>query len=256
MRIVTFNVNGIRSAVQKGLWKWVASNNIDVLCLQEVKASIDQADIEEMNDLGYHITWFEAEKKGYSGVATFSKIKPENIIRGIQNPAFDREGRVLRTDFGDLTLLNCYFPSGSSGEDRHDFKMEFLAYFEEWIRPLKTERSGIIVLGDYNIVHQALDIHNPERKDNPSGYRPEERAWMDHWFDSGWQDAFRKMNPDTKSYSWWSYRAGSRQKDKGWRIDYCSVSDSLSSFITGCSHDKNAAFSDHCPVVTDIEFNI
>lgn len=253
MRIVTFNVNGIRSAVQKGLWKWVADNDIDYLCLQEVKAGMDQADIQEMLDLGYQAAWFEAEKKGYSGVATFSKLTPDLVQRGIGDPLFDREGRVLRTDFGDLTVLNCYFPSGSSGEDRHAFKMEFLSAFSTWIEPLKAQRSRIIVLGDYNIVHRGIDIHNPERKDNPSGYRPEERGWMDEWFHTGWHDAFREKHPDTQAFSWWSYRAGSRQKDKGWRIDYCSVSAPISGQITACFHDKQAAFSDHCPVVTDID---
>ncbi len=252
MRIVTFNVNGIRSAVQKGLWKWVAGKNIDILCLQEVKAGMEQADLQEIMDLGYHAEWFEAEKKGYSGVATFSKHRPDKVIRGIANEVFDREGRVLRTDFGDLTVLNCYFPSGSSGEDRHEFKMEFLEYFGKWIKPVRAERTRSIVLGDYNIVHQALDIHNPTRKDNPSGYRPEERAWMDEWFNSGWKDAFREMNPDLQSFSWWSYRAGSRQKDKGWRIDYCSVSESFAGSIISSFHDKDAAFSDHCPVITDL----
>ena len=166
---------------------------------------------------------------------------------------YDNEGRILRTDFGDWTLLNCYFPSGSSGEVRHEFKMKFLKDFRKWVDKLRKERPKLIIVGDYNIVHTELDIHNPTRKDNPSGYRPEERKWMTQWFKSGFSDAFRQMNPELRQYSWWSYRAASRAKDKGWRIDYQSVPNNMATKIKQAYQMKDVVHSDHCPVFLEIE---
>ena len=249
MKIVSFNINGIRAAVNKGLWDWIQQEQPDYIGFQEVKATPEQIDLQLMRDLGYHIIWHAAEKKGYSGVAVFSKQQADQAVIGVSMEKYDAEGRVIRTDFGDLTLLNCYFPSGSSGEDRHAFKLEFLEDFKAWVSRLKEERPNLIVLGDYNIVHTALDIHNPDRKDNPSGYRPEERAWMDTWFSLGFADAYRRVYPERIAFSWWSYRAGARQKNKGWRIDYCAVSDTLSDRIIDCHHQKDVLISDHCPVV-------
>ena len=249
MKVVSYNVNGIRAAIKKGLIDWLKENDdIDVFCVQETKSQIEQLDNKAFEDLGYHISWHQAEKKGYSGVATFSKIKPDYVKIGIDNNKYDSEGRVLRTDFGDVTILNCYFPSGSSSEERHGFKMEYLKDFRPVVSELLSDRKKTIVVGDYNIVHQEIDIHNPERKDKPSGYRPEERAWMTEWFDMGFKDAFRHMYPDKQEFSWWSYRAGSRQRNKGWRIDYISVSDKLSDKIADAGHFSEAKHSDHCPV--------
>jgi exodeoxyribonuclease-3 len=253
MRIASFNINGIRAATGKGLWNWLEESRVDFLGVQEVKAHAEQVNLKPLSDLGYRFYWHAAEKKGYSGVAIFTRQEPDQVIIGMGNERYDREGRVIRADFGDLTILNCYFPSGSSSEERHGFKIEFLKDFYEWVKDLKKERQKLIVLGDYNIVHTEMDIHNPERKDNPSGYRPEEREWMNAWFALGFTDAFRILNPGEIAFSWWSYRAGSRARNKGWRIDYCSVSNPIAERLRSCYHQKDPVYSDHCPVIMDID---
>lgn len=252
MKIITYNVNGIRAAITKGLIGWVLSQNADIVCFQETKSQPEQVDLKAFEDAGYFCYWHSAEKKGYSGVLTISKVEAKNVEIGMNIHKYDSEGRVLRTDIGEWTILNCYFPSGSSGEDRHDFKMDFLNDFQPVIENLKIQKDKIIVVGDYNIVHQELDIHNPQRKDNPSGYRPEERKWMDTWFIS-FSDAFRMLHPQKKEYSWWSYRAGSRGKNLGWRIDYISVSKSQEHRIKDACHFNDSIHSDHCPVMMFIE---
>lgn len=248
LKIATYNVNGIRSAIQKNLAEWIQSSNLDIICFQETKVSAPDAPIDQLESLGYHSFWAFADKKGYSGVATLCKQKPDAVRIGCGIPKYDAEGRILSLDFGDLTIINAYFPSGSSGDDRQAFKMEFLDDFYNWIQDLQKSRSKIILVGDYNIVHTGLDIHNPDRKDNPSGYKPEERAWMDKWFDLGFVDAFRLLNPTTKEYSWWSFRAGSRSKNLGWRIDYQSASQNLKSSIVASRQLIDVKQSDHCPV--------
>lgn len=246
MKIITYNVNGIRAAMKKGLMEWVEAQNADIICFQETKSQPEQVDNSIFEDLGYHAYWHSAEKKGYSGVLTLSKKEADQVIIGMNNPKYDSEGRVIRTDIGEWTILNCYFPSGSSGEERHQFKMDFLHDFQPFIDQLKSEKDKIIIVGDYNIVHQGIDIHNPDRRDNPSGYRPEERAWMDNWFENGFTDAYRYLYPEKIEYSWWSYRAGSRGKNKGWRIDYISVSSSEKERIKSFAHYKDDQHSDHC----------
>lgn len=252
MKIISYNVNGVRAATKKGLLEWIGTNDFDIVCLQETKAMKEQAPLALIEEMGYKHYWHSAEKKGYSGVATFCKKEPTQVIAGCGIEKYDREGRILRTDFGDWTLLNIYFPSGSSGEERHAFKLEFLNDIYDWVNELRKERPKMIVLGDYNIVHTELDIHNPTRKDNPSGYRPEEREWMTKWLESGFVDAFRKKNPEERQYSWWSYRAGSRGKDKGWRIDYQAVSTPIAKKIKQAYQMRDAVHSDHCPVFLEI----
>jgi exodeoxyribonuclease-3 len=251
--IASYNVNGIRAAIKKGLLEWIAENKYDIICFQETKAQADQVDPKPFEELGYALNWHSAEKKGYSGVATFSKIKTTAVHIGCGIEKYDREGRILRTDFGDLTVLNCYFPSGSSGEVRHKFKMEFLEDLGPWFKELSQKRPKLIILGDYNIVHQGMDIHNPKRKDNPSGYRPEERAWLDNYFNNGFTDAFRFSNPEKIEFSWWSYRSGARKNNKGWRIDYQAASLQLKTSIKKAFHDQEAKHSDHCPVVVSYD---
>ncbi len=251
--IVSYNVNGIRSAISKNLFDWVEKNPIDILCLQETKAQPDQVDFAPIEALGYRHFWHSAEKKGYSGVATFSRKEPELVIEGCGMEKYDREGRILRTDFGDWTLLNCYFPSGTSGEERQEFKYEFLDDFFNWIEDLKKERPKLIVVGDYNIAHTENDIHSPKTNQKSSGFLPEERAWMTKWFNSGFTDAFRKVYPEKTEYSWWSFRANSRAKNKGWRIDYQSVTDNMKEKILDVHQINEAVHSDHCPVWMKID---
>lgn len=255
MRIATYNVNGLRAAIKKGLLDWLKIKDFDIVCLQEIKSQYDQVDSVVFHEIGYKDYWHPAEKKGYSGVLTLTRREPDKVIAGMNSSKYDLEGRILRTDFDDWTLLNCYYPSGSSSEDRHAFKMQFLKAFKPWINKLLKERPNLIVVGDYNIVHQDMDIHNPGRKDNPSGFRPEERKWLNNWFKKDFTDAFRQVHPDSREYSWWTYRAGARGKDKGWRIDYISVSNPLVPRIIGAGHHKEAEHSDHCAVWMEIDLD-
>lgn len=253
MRIVSYNVNGIRAAITKGLVDWVASQHIDILCLQETKAQPEQVDMSAFEALGYvHHHWHSAEKKGYSGVCTLSKIAPDRVVAGMSDSRYDSEGRIIRTDFGDMTLLNCYFPSGTSGDERQQFKMQFLDDFYGWAHQLRQERPNLLIVGDYNIAHTEQDIHDPKGNKNSSGFLPEERAWMDKWFASGFTDAFRALNPDTKLYSWWSHRFNARANNKGWRIDYQSASGNLVDRLAHATQINDAVHSDHCPVLVDL----
>ena len=246
--IVSFNVNGLRAAQTKGLDEWITKNNFDVICFQETKMDESLADPEYFKKLGYNSHWHCAVKKGYSGVLTLTKEKPKKISAGFNIKEYDDEGRIIVLDFEGWSIANCYFPSGSASEERHDFKMKFLETTYPFFKKLVKEKKNVILVGDYNIVHQNLDIHNPTRKDNPSGFRPEERSWLDNWFNELFDDAFRIKYHDQSAYSWWSYRAGSYQKDKGWRIDYQSISKSISQKVMDYKHHKEIRFSDHCPI--------
>ena len=251
--IISYNVNGIRSAISKSFWEWLAQEKPDIVCLQETKALPSDVPILELEAMGYTHCWHSAEKKGYSGVATFSRKAPDQIVVGCGIDRYDREGRILRTDFGDWSLLNCYFPSGTTGEERQAFKMEFLDDFYQWVEALKRERPNLIIVGDYNIAHREIDIHDPKGNKNSSGFLPEERAWLGKWFDSGFTDAFRYKNPDLVEYSWWSFRAGARGNNKGWRIDYQSVTDNLKEKIADARQLTSVMHSDHCPVWMKID---
>ncbi|MEN0006284.1 MAG: exodeoxyribonuclease III [Bacteroidota bacterium] len=252
--IISYNINGIRAALKKGLSDWVASGGFDVLCFQETKAQPEQINTAPFEALGYqYVQMHSAEKKGYSGVATFSKVAPDYVEVGCGIEKYDREGRILRTDFGEWTLLNCYFPSGTSGDERQAFKMEFLADFQQWIDKLKQERPNLIIVGDYNIAHTENDIHDPVRNKKSSGFLPEEREWMTQWFEGGFVDSFRSLNPEKTEYSWWSYRANARANNKGWRIDYQSVSLPLKDKLQEAFHYNDAVHSDHCPVYLKID---
>jgi len=251
MKIISYNVNGIRAAEKKGLFEWVQKERPDVLCLQEVKAMSDQVDLTPLTDLGYHVNWHSAEKKGYSGVATFSLQKPDKVVVGMKMDKYDLEGRILRVDFGSFSVLNCYFPSGTTGDVRQAFKYEFLDDFFVWIKKLKKTRKELVIVGDYNVAHEAIDIHNPKSKN--SGFLPDERAWMTKWFNAGFVDSFRYLCPEEVGYSWWSYRSGARAKNKGWRIDYQSVSENLASKMKQAYIMADVVHSDHCPIALEIE---
>ncbi len=253
MRIITYNVNGIRAAMGKGLIDWIKQSSPDVLCLQEIKASPDQVGVFEFEEMGYHHYWYPAQKKGYSGVAIFSRTKPDNIIYGCGIKEYDDEGRILRADFGDLSIMSVYHPSGSSGDLRQAFKMQWLSDYTKYIHALKKERPNLILSGDFNICHRAIDIHNPKSNANTSGFLPEEREWMEQFINSGFIDTFRHFNKDPHHYSWWSYRAGSRGKNLGWRIDYNIVSDNLKDRLKRAVILPEAMHSDHCPVLLEID---
>lgn len=253
MKIVSYNVNGIRAAIKKGFVEWLAENDYDIVCVQETKANEDQVDTSAIKALGYEIYWFGAQKKGYSGVAVFSKVKPNHVVFGQNNEKSDFEGRTLQLDFDEFTLINTYFPSGSSGDLRQEFKYEFLDDYFEFIKEKQQEGKNVIVVGDYNICHLDIDIHNPTKQQKTSGFLPEERAWMDKWFANDMVDSFRKVKGDiVDKYSWWSYRANSRNNNKGWRIDYISVSKNLEDKIKDADILSNVKHSDHCPVYLEI----
>ncbi|MCC6724566.1 MAG: exodeoxyribonuclease III [Saprospiraceae bacterium] len=253
--IISYNVNGIRAAMNKGLLEVLKAEDADLVCFQETKIQPEQVDATPFEALGYnHHFWHSAEKKGYSSVGILSKKKPTNYVMGCGIEKYDREGRILRVDFDDWTLLNCYFPSGTSGEERQGFKYEFLDDFFNWIAELKKERPKLIIVGDYNIAHRDIDIHSPKTNQKSSGFLPEERAWMTKWFESGFTDAFRHVHPDKKDdYTWWSVRFNSRASNKGWRIDYQSVSANIKDKILDARHLHDAVQSDHCPVWLEID---
>jgi len=249
--IITYNVNGIRAAIKKGLPLWLKATNADILCLQEIKAKPEQFDEVIFNDLGYNCFINSAEKPGYSGVAILSKMKPKHVEYGCGIEKIDFEGRVIRADFEDFSVMSVYFPSGSNSL-RQEFKMEFLSLFNDYITELKKIIPNLIISGDYNICHTEIDIHNPKVNKNSSGFLPEERDWVSQFLTSGFVDSFRYLNADPHHYSWWSYRANSRVKNLGWRIDYNMISNTLLSKLKKSNILPSAKHSDHCPVLVEL----
>jgi len=255
MRIISYNTNGIRSAIKKGFMDWLQTDPADIICIQETKAHKENVDYATIESLGFETYWFSAQKKGYSGVAVFTKIKPDYVEYGNKIEQSDFEGRVIRLDFGATTLINAYFPSGISGEERQTYKYQWLNEFLEYIETLKKKRPQIILCGDYNIAHTAIDIHDPKGNKNSSGFLPAERAWMDTFLAAGYVDTFRHVYPnEAHHYSWWSMRFPTvRLQNKGWRIDYITVTESLKPFIKTVAILPNVKHSDHCPVYLELE---
>ncbi len=254
-KIISYNLNGIRSAMSKGFIEWLKSSNPDIVCLQETKAQPEQIDISLFKELGYSVYFHSAQKKGYSGVGILTKINPDNITIGCGIKKYDDEGRVIRADYGDISVMSVYMPSGSSGEERQAFKMEWLEDFQNYIDTLKKTKKNLIICGDYNICHKSIDIHNPIGNAKSSGFLPEERAWIDGFINSGFIDSFRHFNQDPHQYSWWSYRANSREKNLGWRIDYNLVSETLKEKLRRAVILAEAKHSDHCPILLELDID-
>lgn len=252
MRILSWNVNGVRACVRKGFLDFVKARRPDVVCLQETKAVRDQCPDVHKDALGMEEFWHSAERPGYSGVLFLAQQKPKSMRQGMGENSIDREGRVLLMDQGSFYVINSYFPNGAANEDRHWFKMRYLEKFLEFLKDLD-KKKPVVLCGDLNIAHRKLDIHDPVRLDGVSGFKPEERAWMDQLVEAGFVDVFRHFYPEAEEeYSWWSYRAASRQRNKGWRIDYFVVSKRLKSKLKSMTMHQTVPGSDHCPLELEV----
>ncbi len=253
MKIISYNVNGIRAAIKKGFFDWIKAANPDVLCIQETKAHKEQLDLSLFEEAGYKYNyWFSAQKKGYSSVAILCKTEPKHIEYGTGIETMDFEGRNLRVDFETVSVMSLYLPSGTNSA-RLDFKLNYMDEFLDYINDLKKTIPNLVICGDYNICHTEIDIHNPKQNKNTSGFLPIERTWLGTFIDSGFVDTFRYFNKDPHHYSWWSYRANSRNNNKGWRIDYCMATENLSDRLERAFILPEAKHSDHCPIGVEIK---
>lgn len=255
-RIFSYNLNGIRSALSKGLGQWIEMHQPDVLCIQETKAQPDQIEKGFFESLGYYAFWHSAIKKGYSGVGIISKEKPRNVVYGCGNPEIDIEGRIIRADFEMYSVISVYVPSASN-IDRLGYKFWFKKFFIDYLTDLQKDIPNLIICGDFNIAHQEIDIHDPKRLAKVSGFLPEERELMTQLLEqNALKDSFRLHPQSPEIYSWWSYRQGARGKNKGWRIDYALISDSLAPYCTASAIHTDVVHSDHCPVSVSLSFEI
>ena len=254
MKILSYNVNGIRAAMRKDILPWLQTTDADVVCIQETKATKEQVDLEAIQAAGYpYHYWFSAQKKGYSGVAIFCKQEPTHVAYGTGIESMDFEGRNIRVDFKEVSIMSLYLPSGTNSA-RLEHKLEYMALFQEYVNTLKKELPNLVICGDYNICHQAIDIHNPVSNKNSSGFLPIERAWLDDFISQGFIDSFRHLNKQPDQYTWWSYRANARANNKGWRIDYNMVSQPLKEHIKRAVILPAAVHSDHCPHMVELAF--
>lgn len=252
MRIITINLNGIRSATSKGFFEWMALQQADIICLQELKAQESDMSTAMLSPEGYHGYFHYAEKKGYSGVGIYSKQMPDNVVIGLGIPEFDMEGRYIEAQYGNLSVVSLYLPSGSSGEERQAVKFKFLEAFMPHMIALKKSGRDVIVCGDWNIAHTEKDLKNWKGNKKNSGFLPEERAWMTELFgEVGFVDVFRKLHPELEAYTWWSNRGQAWAKDVGWRIDYQVVTPGISGQAVAAAIYKDQRFSDHAPLTVD-----
>jgi exodeoxyribonuclease-3 len=253
MKIISYNVNGIRAALNKGFIEWLQSAGPDVVCLQEIKALKEQLDLSIFEEAGYRYHyWFSAQKKGYSGVAILAKNEPDEVVYGTGIDYMDHEGRNLRADFNGISVMSLYLPSGTNME-RLEHKLQYMADFQEYVNDLKQDKPNLVICGDYNICHQAIDIHDPVRNAKVSGFLPVEREWIDNFINSGFIDSFRHFNKEPHQYSWWSYRANARNNNKGWRIDYNMVAEPLKDNLKRAVILPEAKHSDHCPILVELK---
>ena len=253
MKIASYNVNGIRAALKKGFIDWLTATDPDVICLKEIKAQEDQLDLNVFAEAGYKYNyWFSAQKKGYSGVAILSKTEPNHVEFGTGIESMDFEGRNIRADFNKVSVMSLYLPSGTN-DARLSFKLNYMDEFQDYINSLKKDFPKLVICGDYNICHEAIDIHNPKMK-GVSGFLPEEREWLGNFLDSGLVDTFRYLNPELQKYSWWSYRANARANNKGWRLDYALATKPLQENLKRSVILTEAVHSDHCPILLELEF--
>lgn len=255
-RVMTFNANGIRSAARKGFLKWFAGQDVDVLCVQELKAQESDlpADIREIP--GYQSYLHCAQKKGYSGCGIWTRVPPKAVRIGFGDEEFDAEGRYVEVDFGALTVISAYFPSGSSSEDRQAAKYRFLERFERHLEALKASGREVVLCGDVNIAHREIDLKNWRGNLDHSGFLPEERAWLDKLFASGWVDVFRRLDPRADRYTWWSQRGQARAKNVGWRIDYEIATPNIAALAQSTDIHAADRFSDHAPLWVDYDIKI
>jgi exodeoxyribonuclease-3 len=252
MKIVTWNVNGIRAVLGRHALDWAWARSPDVLCLQEVKARPEQLTVDQRQSLQMPFAWNPARRPGYSGVATFYRDQPDEVQTGFEDPKFDLEGRVIRTRHGDLVLYNIYFPSGQRGKERVDYKLEFYSRLLGICNDLHRRGQNIIITGDFNTAHMPIDLKNAKANEKNSGFMPQERAWVQKFLDHGFVDAYRHLYPERVQYTWWTYRSSARQRGVGWRIDYFLVSRALASRVKDVVIHEDVPGSDHCPVEMEI----
>ena len=255
IKLLSWNVNGIRAVQKKGFLDWLANESPDILCIQETKASPEQLSKDILEPEGYRTYWSSAERKGYSGVSVYSKIEPKLVETSMGKPEFDNEGRILRLDYGAFELFNIYFPNGKSGKVRLDFKMSFYDAFLNWVEDIRKNNPNIMFVGDVNTAHNEIDLARPKENSKVSGFLPIEREWMDKAVATGYVDTFRRLNGDIVQYSWWDLKSGARQRNIGWRIDYVFVSEEMASAIQKAFIMTDVMGSDHCPVGVEFQIN-
>jgi len=254
IKLISWNVNGIRAAYKKGIVDWINTEQPDILCLQETKAQIEQLPKTLINIDGYNSYFESAERKGYSGVAIYTKINPENIVNGFGKKKFDIEGRVLQADYKKFSLFNVYFPNGKAKPERLKYKMDFYDAFLKHINKLKKASNNIVVCGDVNTAHKEIDLARPKQNEKISGFLPEERAWMDKLIKNGYLDTFRMFSDEAEKYTWWDMKSRARDRNVGWRIDYFYVSESIQKMVKSAKILSDVMGSDHCPI--SLELNL